>query len=68
MQTAHFNVTGMTGSGCAEIVMRAIRAMGGVRSVEVSFENRSATVHYDETLTSPEKLKLAVMSAGYTLK
>jgi copper chaperone CopZ len=68
MQIAHFNVAGMTGSGCADIVASAIRAMGGVRSVQVSFENQTATIQYDETLTSPEKLKLAVVSAGYVLQ
>ncbi len=42
--------------------------MGGVRSVQVSFENKTATIQYDESLTSPEKLKLAVVSAGYALQ
>ena len=65
MQTTQFKVIGLKYGGCAATVERALRAMGGVRSATVSFATGEATVRFDEQLTSPDKLNLAVMSAGY---
>ncbi len=65
MQTTHLRVTGMTCGGCASTAARAIREMGGVQDCEVSFPTRDARILYDERLTSPAKLTLAVTGAGY---
>ena len=65
MRTAQMKISGMDRTGCANVVKRALEVMGGVRSVRVSFPNGEASVEYDERITSPEKLKLAVMGAGY---
>jgi copper chaperone len=51
MKTALFNVTGMTCGGCTS---------------KVSLSAGEATVHYDERLTSPDKLISAVQLAGYS--
>jgi copper chaperone CopZ len=67
-KTERFKVTGMTSVGCANVVARALREMGGVRGVTVSFTARDAQVEYDAALTSPDKLKLAVSGAGYGME
>ena len=65
MPTRQFQVIGLTYGGCATTVERALRARGGIRNLSVSFATREATARFDEQITSPEKFKLAVMSAGY---
>ena len=65
MQTEIVKVTGMTCGGCISNVTHALKAVSGVREVDVSLSAGEATVQFDERLTSPEKLKSAVKGAGY---
>jgi copper chaperone len=65
MQTEHLKVTGMTCGGCISNVTHALKAINGVGDVNVSLSAGEATVQYDERLTSSDKLKSAVTSAGY---
>ncbi len=65
MQTERLKVTGMTCGGCTDSVGHALKAINGVSDVNVSLGSGEATVQFDERLTSPEQLKLAVQRAGY---
>ena len=65
MQSEQLKVTGMTCGGCVTTVTRVLKNMEGVDDVKVSLAGGDATVQYDERLTSPDKLKLAVTAAGY---
>ena len=65
MQTAQFQVTGMTCGGCVTKVTRALKAKTGVGEVKVSLSSGEATVQYDERHTSPAQLTSAVTDAGY---
>ena len=65
MQTEQLKVTGMTCGGCTSSVGHALKAVKGVNDVQVSLATGEATVQFDERLTSPEQLKLAVQHAGY---
>ena len=65
MRTVQLRVTGMKYKSNANVVESALEDMGGVRSVYVSFHHAEVTIEYDERLTSPKKLILAVMGAGY---
>lgn len=65
MQTELLKVSGMTCGGCASNVSKALKALAGVRDVNVSLSAGEATVQYDEQLTSPGQLKSAVTRAGY---
>lgn len=65
MQTELLKVTGMTCGGCTSNVTHALKAVSEVSDVKVSLSAGEATVQYDEQLTSPVKLKLAVKEAGY---
>lgn len=65
MQTELLKVSGMTCGGCASNVSKALKALAGVRDVNVSLSAGEATVQNDEQLTSPGQLKSAVTSAGY---
>ena len=65
MQTELLKVTGMTCGGCISSVTHALEAVSGVDDVKVSLSAGEATVQYNELLTSPDQLKLAVKGAGY---
>ena len=65
MQTEIIKVTGMTCGGCSSAVSKALKSSNGVYEVNVSLSSAEAIVQYDETLTSPEQLKLAIKEAGY---
>jgi copper chaperone len=65
MQSEHLKVTGMTCGGCVTTVTRVLKSLEGVDDVKVSLSGGDAAVRYDERLTSPHKLKLAVTAAGY---
>ena len=65
MQFTQIKVTGMTCGGCSSNVTNALNAVNGAVNVNVSISNANATVEYDEKMTSPEQLKLAIKEAGY---
>ncbi len=65
MRSVQLRITGMKYKSNASVVESALEEMGGVRSAYVSFHHAEVTIEYDERLTSPEKLRLAIMGAGY---
>ena len=65
MQTELLKITGMTCGGCVSSVTKALKATSGVSDVQVSLSAGGATVIFDERMTSPDRLKLAVLEAGY---
>ena len=65
MKTETLTVTGMTCGGGSSKVEQALKTVSGVNDVVVSLKNNEATVHYDEQVTAPDKLKLAIHDAGY---
>jgi copper chaperone CopZ len=65
MRTELLKVLGMTCEGCITKITRALKATDGVGDVKVSLSSGEATVQYDERLTSPAQLQLAVTGAGY---
>ena len=58
-------VFGMTCMHCHKRVTDAISKVNGVKSVDVSLENKSATVEFDESATNLNAIKKAVTDAGY---
>ena len=63
--TRRFDVTGMTCGGCERALGRAVSRVPGVQEVTASHADRSATVTYDESLTTPEAIAGAIRDAGY---
>lgn len=65
MKTDHLKVTGMTCEVCVSNVTQALKKIMGVTNVSVSLKSGVATIEFDETLTTVDQLKSAVMDAGY---
>lgn len=65
MRTVTLAVDNMYCASCPFIVKEAIADVAGVSDVTVSFESKTATVTFDETVTDVASLAAASASAGY---
>jgi len=60
-----FEVEGMSCQNCVSHVHKAVAALSGVISVEVSLESGSMVVEYDETLVDANAIISAVVEEEY---
>jgi len=61
LQTASFTIKGMTCAiGCAKTIQEELNGLDGVQTATVDFEKELATVSFDKTVLSPEKLTKVV--------
>jgi mercuric ion binding protein len=64
-QSVVLSVPGMKCPACPITVMVAIKRVKGVKSVNVSLENKQAEVSYDDQLTDISKLQVATKNVGF---
>lgn len=64
-QTVTLSVPGMDCPVCPITVKKALTKIDGVTRAEVNFDQRQATVTYDDAKTSVEALTKATANAGY---
>ena len=56
-ETASFNIEGMTcAMGCAKTIENKLANLDGVQKATVNFDKKTATIQYDATVQTPEKL------------
>lgn len=67
MKTETFTIMNMSCANCERRVQKTLALTDGVTEASVSLRDNSATVTYDETVTSREELKEAVDDLGYEL-
>ena len=61
LQTASFTIKGMTCAiGCAKTIQEELNGLDGVQTATVDFEKELATVSFDKTVLTPEKLAKVV--------
>lgn len=60
-----FDITGMSCAACQSHVERAVAALLGVRTAQVSLLANSLTAEYDESMLAPDDIINAVTAAGY---
>ena len=65
MTTRIFNVAGMSCAHCKMAVTRAVSALEGVEAVEVSLENNTATVEFEESELGLNAIQQAIEAQGY---
>ena len=64
-QTVKLSVPGMTCASCPYIVKGSIDMLDGIKSVEATMEDRSATVTYDDAIPNLEEITQATANVGY---
>ncbi|MCF6131777.1 heavy-metal-associated domain-containing protein [Flavobacterium wongokense] len=64
-ETASFKIDGMTcAMGCAKTIETKLSNLEGVQKATVDFDKKEATVEFDATVLTPEKLTKAVETTG----
>jgi copper chaperone len=58
-------VEGMSCGHCQMRVKKAVEAVEGVKSADVSLQNKEVVLEYDEGKTNLEKARAAIKEAGY---
>jgi periplasmic mercuric ion binding protein len=64
-KTITLSVSGMTCTGCAGHVEKALQKVEGVEKTEVNYDKQEAVVTYDDAKTGVEALTKATDVAGY---
>lgn len=64
-QKVTFVVDNMSCALCPVTVKTAMQKVPGVKSVDVDFKAKTATVVYDPSVTTPEAIAAASTNAGY---
>jgi copper chaperone CopZ len=64
---SNFAITGMHCNGCVRSVTNALKKVAGVKNAEVSLQDNSAQVEYDEKETTFEEMRIALQSSGYDI-
>lgn len=64
-QTIKLSVPDMTCVSCPYMVKQAISAVDGIKAVEATMEDRSATVTFEDTVTNIEAIQQATANIGY---
>jgi copper chaperone len=65
MKNEILNIEGMSCDHCRMAVTKAVSALEGVESVEVSLEKNTATVRFEESSLPLDTIKKAVEAQGY---
>jgi len=64
-KTAIISIDGMSCEHCVRAVKEAIGTRNGVKSVDISLEEKNALVVYDDELTTLSDLESAIVDEGY---
>ena len=68
IRTENITVYGMMCEHCVKAVTRALDALDGVKSVQVSLSGSSAKVTFDDARCDLEKCRAAILEEGYSLE
>lgn len=66
LETAVFDVEGMTCAGCAASIDNALKSTSGVRSATVDLEGKIARVSYDPSRATTERLLTVINDTGFS--
>lgn len=65
MRTTVFTIENMTCALCPVTVKRAMEGVEGVRTVDMDFDTKTATVVFDPSSTTADAIGTASTNAGY---
>ncbi len=63
--SAEIAITGMTCSGCARAVERALLELDGVKAVKVNWKEGTVNVTYDDAAVTMKQIHTAIREAGF---
>ena len=64
-KTTQIALPSMVCNSCVTKVEKALKKVEGVIDYSVSLDNKNASVTYDDSITSLEKIEVAITKAGY---
>nr|AAR38054.1 heavy-metal-associated domain protein [uncultured marine bacterium 577] len=67
MQTAILNINGMTCMGCVTSIEKVLEKIAGVSDSDISLKKKQAKIQYDPERTNINKLKEAIVGAGFEI-
>jgi len=67
MQTAILNINGMTCMGCVTSIEKVLEKITGVSDSDISLKKKQAKIQYDPEKTNINKLKEAIVGAGFEI-
>ena len=67
-KTITISVDGMTCEHCVKAVNSALKAINGVKDINVSLAKKNVQVVYNDELTSVADLEAAITEEGYDVK
>ena len=65
MKKIVLNVEGMSCAHCVSAVEGAVKALDGVENVQVSLDEKNATVDFDDEKLSVDSIKEAIEDQGF---
>ncbi len=65
MKKVEMKVEGMHCEGCSKRLTKVLNNVEGVKNAQVSLENKTADIEYDENIAKLEELKEAIEDAGF---
>ncbi|MBE9608687.1 heavy-metal-associated domain-containing protein [Chitinilyticum piscinae] len=65
MEILNLTIEGMSCGGCTASVSRAVSALAGVSSVEVTLQPGGASISYDPAAIAAETIITTIEEAGY---
>lgn len=67
MELGTIKIANMQGEDCVATINETLGEIAGVVSAKASLANKNIAVSFDETVTSLDKLKAAVVASGFNL-
>ncbi|MBI3273786.1 MAG: heavy-metal-associated domain-containing protein [Candidatus Colwellbacteria bacterium] len=65
MENLHINIEGMHCGSCAVGIQMLLSQTEGVKSAEVSYENKKGTVEFDTAKVTRDEIVKAIEELGY---
>lgn len=60
-----YSVPGVSCEHCVRAIKGEVEQLPGVASVDVDIPTKRVTVHFDERAVAPDKIRAAIVEAGY---
>jgi len=67
-KSIEIHASGMTCTGCENTIKSKVKEVEGVKEVMADFKSNLVKATYDPAKTNPEKIKEAIVAAGYKIE